>query len=110
MFQRLRSSHRPIGLLTIVSLGAFTLLLALSVGTSVADDVSSAEARGQLGMDAAQPETPVTAGPRLSAQGSQDAPWLETTAYLVVASLIFAGYALAARKVPWLRPRRQRKP
>jgi hypothetical protein len=95
--------------LTVVFLGAFGLLLALPAGIALAGDVTFAEANGQLGLEAAQSETPVSEAPRFAAEGGQETPWLETTIYLLVASLVFAGYAFAARKVSWLRPRRHRK-
>lgn len=109
MRQRFRSSYLPRGLVTVVFTGAFTLLLALPIGIAHAGDVTFAEAKGQLGLEAAQSEASVSEAPRPSAYGGQEGPWLETVIYLIAASLVFAGYAIAARKVSWLRPRLHRK-
>jgi hypothetical protein len=108
--QRVRPFYRPGGLLPLISLFVFAQALALSAGIAQAGDVASSEAGGELGLGAAQPRPAVSEAPASLADGSGEAPWLETSVYLVVASLIFAAYAVAARKVPWLRPLPLRKP
>ncbi len=101
--------HRAVGILPVVFLIGFVFTSLLVAGLAQAGDVASADARGELGLGAAQRQVTVSEGPRGLAEGSADVPWGETSLYLLVASLIFSGYALAARRAPWLRPRRHRK-
>lgn len=85
------------------------LLLTPLPGVSQAGDVAWAEARGSLGMNATQEELPAREVLRASTGGAGSSPWVELAGYLVVASLVFAMYALAIRGVPWLRPGRRPK-
>ena len=107
--RRGRPFHRAVGILPAVFLIGFVFTSLLVAGLAQAGDVASAEARGELGLGAAQRQATVSEGPNGLAEGNAKVPWVETSIYLLVASLIFAGYALAARRVPWLRPRRHRK-
>ena len=100
--------HRAVGILPVVFLVGFVFTFLPIAALAQAGDVASAEVRGELGLGAAPRQATVSEGPRGLAEGSADVPWVETSLYLLVASLIFAGYALAARRVPWLRPRRHR--
>ena len=94
---------------TLLSLVGLLLLLVFAAGIVKAGDVSSAEAHGELGFGAPQTETTVSESTHVLAEASAEVPWVETSLYLLVSSLIFAGYAFAARRLPWLRPRRHRK-
>ncbi len=107
--RRARPFYRRERLLPLLSLFVFAQAVVLSAGIAQASDVASSEAVGELGLGAAQRKPAVSEAPASLSDGSGGALWLETSVYLVVASLIFAAYAVAARKVPWLRPRRLRK-
>lgn len=104
-----RALNRARGFLALASLLGLLFSLVFAAGIAEAGDVASAEARGELGLGASGPEAPVSEAPNILAEGSVDVPWVETFFYLLAASLIFAGYAFAARRVPWLRPRSHRK-
>ncbi len=103
-----RALYRARGLLPLVSLVGLLFSFVFAAGIAQAGDVASAEARGELGLGASQTQTPVSEGPDVLAEASVEVPWLETSLYLLTASLIFVGYAFAARSLPWLRPRRRR--
>ncbi len=104
-----RALYRARGILPLIALVGLLVSFVFVAGIALAGDVASAEARGELGIGASQTQTPVSEGPDVLAEGSVEVPWLETTLYLLTASLIFVGYAFAARRLPWLRPRRRRK-
>ncbi len=108
--QRVRPFYRLERLLLLLSLFVFAQVVVLSAGIAQAGDVAFSEAGGELGLGAAQPKPAVSEAPASLSDGSGEAPWLETSIYLVVASLIFAVYAVAAREAPWLRALRLRKP
>ncbi len=101
--------HRAVGILPVVFLIGLVFTSLLVAGLAQAGDVASADARGELGLGAAQRQATVSEGPRGLAGGSADVSWVETSLYLLIASLIFAGYALAEGRGPWLRLRRHRK-
>ncbi|MFQ5552569.1 MAG: hypothetical protein ACE5EW_02500 [Thermoplasmata archaeon] len=92
----------------------FSLLLGIALvgilvsGMARAGDVASSDAHGTLGMGAAQPATAVQDSPGLLPEVNAGAVWLDVVLYVVVTTLILVAYALAARKVTWLRPRRRR--
>ncbi len=108
--RRARPFYRRERLLPLLSLFVFAQAVVLSAGIAQAGDVASSEAGGELGLGAVQPRPAVSEAPASLSDGNGEAPWLETSVYLVAASLIFAAYAAAARKVPWLRSLRLRKP
>lgn len=108
--QRVRPRYRLARFPSFVLLVVLAPSLVMSVGTAQGGDVAFSEASGQLGLGSGQPEAAGGESSHRIAEAGGEMPWLETSAYLVVAFLIFGGYALAARKVPWLRPRRPRKP
>ena len=105
-----RARYRARGLLPLVSLVGLLFSLVFVAGIAQAGDVASAEARGELGIGAPETEASPSEAIGVLAEASVDIPWVETSLYLIAASLIFAGYAFAARRLPWLRPRRHRKP
>lgn len=107
--RKVRPLYRVKGFLPFLPCVAFALMVSLPAGIAQAGDVASAEARGALGMEAAQGEAILGEAPSLSAGENAKTPWVEAALYLLVASLILAAYGLAARKVPWLRPRLRRK-
>ncbi|MEE9173668.1 MAG: hypothetical protein V3U30_01675 [Thermoplasmata archaeon] len=109
MSSRRDRPYRAVGILLVVFLIGFVFTSLLVAGLARAGDVASADVRGELGLGAAPRQATVSEGPRGLAGGNADVPWVEASLYLLVASLIFAGYALAARRAPWLRPRRHRK-
>ncbi len=104
-----RALYRARGLLLLVSLVGLLFSIVFAAGIAQAEDIASAEARGELGLGASQTQTPVSEGPDVLAEASVEVPWLETSLYLLTASLIFVGYAFAARRLPWLRLHRRRK-
>ncbi len=104
-----RALYRAGAFLPLVSLVGMLFSFVLAAGIAQAGDVASAEARGELGLGASQTQTPVSEAPDVLAEGSVDIPWVETSLYLLAASLIFVGYAFAGRRLPWLRLRRRRK-
>ncbi len=104
-----RALYRARGFLPAVSLIGLLFSFFLAAGIAQAGDVGSAEARGELGLGASQSQTPVSEAPDALAEALVEVPWLETSLYLLTASLIFVGYAFAARRLPWLRRRRRRK-
>ncbi len=104
-----RALYRARGILPLIALVGLLFSFVFVAGIALAGDVASAEARGELGMGAPQTEATPSEVTNVLAEASVDIPWVETSLYLVVASLIFVGYAFAARKLPWLRPRRRRK-
>lgn len=105
-----RALDRARGFFHLIGLLGFFLALVLATGMAVAGDVASSEVRGELGLGGSHTEAHVSEAPNVLPGESIEIPWAETSVYLLVASLIFGGYALAARKLPWLRPRRHRKP
>ena len=104
-----RARYRARGILSLISLVGLLSSFLLVAGIALAGDVASAEARGELGIGAPHTETSSSEATKVLAEAGVDIPWVETSIYLIAASLIFAGYAFAARKLPWLRPRRRRK-
>ena len=104
-----RALYRARGFLPLVSSVGLLLSFVFAAGMAQAGDVASAEAHGELGLGASQTQTPVSEGSYVLAEASGEVPWLETSLYLLAASLIFVGYAFAARRLPWLRLRRRRK-
>ncbi|MEE9593710.1 MAG: hypothetical protein V3W28_09040 [Thermoplasmata archaeon] len=108
--QKVRPFYRLGRLLPLLSLFVFAHAVILSAGIAQASDVAFSEAGGELGLGTAQRKPAVSEAPASLSDGSGGAPWWETSVYLVVASLIVAAYAVAARKVPWLRPLRLRRP
>lgn len=93
------------GFLLLGALVGVLLALLLVAAAAQAGDVASAEAHGELGLGASQPEAAVSEAPEVVAGEGPLIPGLETLVYLLAASWIFAGYALASRKWPWLRGR-----
>ena len=107
--RRARALYRARGFLPLLLLIGFFVMLVLAAGLAAAGDVAASEALGELGVGASQTEAPVSQAPEVLPGASVEIPWVETSLYLLAASFIFAGYALAARKLPWLRLRRPRK-
>lgn len=103
-----RALDRARGFFLVLALLVFSAALGLLAGIAAGGDVASAEAHGELGLAGSGAETPMSGAPTVLAEEGGGVPWLETAIYLVAASLALAGYALAARRWPWLRRQRRK--